>query len=244
MAAAQTASAFKPRAGGAAEKLREAQAALKAQGPDGINAVVPAPSLLRGLSSDSTGPPATILPFVPSTSKSPIPRTSPSPQKADEGVPEVKVTMAPSERPSSIETPSSVPKDMTAAETPKNALAKRTKLPPRITMSKEIASLGIDPAILGDRGGELVEAWDQFNFKGKGIRNINVDKMIEDVNRELNKLQTGGWLKLMEDEDARIAAIQDGLDKCIEECDELDGLLTLYNVELGVSHILIKKDIC
>lgn len=39
----------------------------------------------------------------------------------------------------------------------------------------------------------------------------------------------------IDDEDERVAAVMKGLDKTIEECDELDGLLTLYNVELSVS---------
>jgi hypothetical protein len=54
--AAKTANAlnsFKPRAGGAAERLRETQA-KSPDGPDGITGVVPAPSLLRGVSGDSS----------------------------------------------------------------------------------------------------------------------------------------------------------------------------------------------
>ena len=51
--AANAANAFKPRAGGAAERLREQQAKLS-EGPDGITSVVPAPSLVRGVSTDST----------------------------------------------------------------------------------------------------------------------------------------------------------------------------------------------
>jgi len=61
--------------------------------------------------------------------------------------------------------------------------------------------------------------------------------MKEEVDRELNRMQAGGWLKMMDEEDERIQAIKDGLDKTIEECDELDGLLTLYLVELGVSFL-------
>jgi hypothetical protein len=225
MKAAQTASAFKPRAGGAAERLLGAQPKTSA-GPDGITGVVPAPSLLRSMSGDDANLTAT-------TEKS-SQQNLPPKQKPSEGIPQVKVTVSPSGRPSSVEPPPPVPSIAVPAESTKTTIIKRAKLPPRITMAKEIESLGIDPIILGDRGGDLVEAWDQFGFSGTGIHNINVDKMLIDANRELNKIRTGGWLKLMEDEDERIAAIQNGLDKCIAECDELDGLLTLYSVELGV----------
>jgi hypothetical protein len=61
--------------------------------------------------------------------------------------------------------------------------------------------------------------------------------MKEEVERELNKIQAGGWLARIEEEDERIQAVQDGLQKVIDECDELDGLLTLYAVELSVSHL-------
>lgn len=230
--AAAVANAFKfqPRAGGAAEKkLREAEAALKAPaGADGITGVFSPPSLARGMSSDDI-----VVPKSTSTPTEKIPQQESSAQKPNDTIPEVKITVPSSERPSSIERPTV--QINSSQESANTSTVKRTKLPPRITMAKEIENLGIDPNILGDRGGDLVEAWDQFGFVGKGIRNISVDKMLDDANRELNKIRTGGWLKLLEDEDERIAAIQDGLDNCIAECDELDGLLTLYSVELGVS---------
>jgi hypothetical protein len=60
--------------------------------------------------------------------------------------------------------------------------------------------------------------------------------MQDEIGRELNKAQAGGWMSRIDDEDERVAAVMKGLDKTIEECDELDGLLTLYNVELSVSY--------
>jgi hypothetical protein len=235
--AAQAASAFKPRAGGAAERLLGAQAKTSA-GPDGITGVVPAPSLLRSMSGDDTNP---SKPVSNATDKPP--QQAPSSQKPAEIATEVKVTVSPSSRPGSLDGPPPVPSVKVSPESTQTTIVKRAKLPPRITMAKEIESLGIDPNVLGDRGGELVEAWDQFGYSGTGIHNFNVDKMLEEANRELNKIRTGGWLKLLEDEDERIAAIQNGLDKCIAECDELDGLLTLYGVELGVSYSLVEPGI-
>jgi hypothetical protein len=126
------------------------------------------------------------------------------------------------------------PKEKTVPEKAQTREVKRIKSPAE-TMAKELASLGIDPAILGGRGGELVAAWEEFGWVGEGIRTKNIDQMKDEVERELDRIQAGGWLKMLDQEDERIEAVKQGLDKCIEECDELDGLLTLYSVELGVS---------
>lgn len=227
MKAAKTANAFnsfKPRAGGAAERLRETQT-KSSEGPDGITSVVPAPSLVRGISAENGSlltPPASI-----SSEKL-------SPRKSYDSIPEVKITVSQSSQPSSVEDPLPTPKDKSMSEKSQTREVKRIKSPAE-TMAKELASLGIDPAILGGRGGELVAAWEEFGWVGEGIRTKSIDQMKEEVERELNRIQAGGWLKMLDEEDERIEAIKQGLDKCIEECEELDGLLTLYSVELGVS---------
>ncbi|KAN0106433.1 Exocyst complex component Sec3 domain containing protein [Hyaloscypha variabilis] len=225
MQAAKTANAFnsfKPRAGGAAERLRETQT-KSSDGPDGITSVVPAPSLVRGMSADNTNlltPPASI-----SSEKM-------SPRKSHDSIPEVKITVPQSDSPSSVDGLVPAAQDKAIPEKSQTREVKRIKSPAE-TMAKELASLGIDPAILGGRGGELVAAWEEFGWVGEGIRTKNIDQMKDEVERELNKVQAGGWLKMLDEEDERIEAIKQGLDKCIEECDELDGLLTLYSVELG-----------
>ncbi|KAH7342980.1 exocyst complex component Sec3-domain-containing protein [Rhexocercosporidium sp. MPI-PUGE-AT-0058] len=221
--AANAFSSFKPRAGGAAERLREAQAKM-AEGPDGVTGVVPAPSLLRGMSTDST------TGSLPTTATTPLER--PVSRNKNDSVPEVKISVPESARPSSFQGPTpplqeSAPPEKVKAREPKRAR------PPAETMSKELAAIGIDPSILGDRGGELVAAWEEFGWVGDGIRTKNIDQMKDEVERELNKIQAGGWLSRLEEEDDRIEAIKTGLDKCIEECEELDGLFTLYLVELG-----------
>jgi len=221
--AANAFSSFKPRAGGAAERLREAQAKMT-DGPDGVTGVVPAPSLLRGMSTDSnTG---TATPPAATPLERPVSR------RKNDSVPEVKITVPESGRPSSLEAPVAPPQESTPPEKAKAREAKRAR-PPAETMSKELAAIGVDPSIIGDRGGELVAAWEEFGWVGEGIRTKNIDQMKDEVERELNKIQAGGWLSRLEEEDDRIEAIKTGLDKCIEECEELDGLFTLYLVELG-----------
>lgn len=102
-------------------------------------------------------------------------------------------------------------------------------------VTKELASLGIDPLILAGRSSELKNAWEQFGWVRDGMRTKNIEEMKDEVERELNRIQTGGWLSRLEEDNEKIDAIKIGFDKVAEECDELNGLLTLYLVELGVS---------
>lgn len=230
--AANAFSSFKPRAGGAAERLREAQIKIS-EGPDGVTGVVPAPSLLRGMSSDSTA-------SVPARVSTPIER--PSSHKKNDSFPEAKNTVPEAGGPGSIRlsippAPTISLPETSAPEKAKVREVKRAK-PPAETMAKELTAIGIDPSIIGTKGGELVSAWEEFGWVGEGMRTKNIDQMRDDVERELNKVQAGSWLSRLEEEDDRIEAIKSGLDKCIEECEELDGLFTLYLVELGVSNSL------
>lgn len=228
---------FKPRAGGAAERLREAALAAKAQnGPDGITGVVPAPSLLRALSNDS----ATTLNATPAaTPEVPSPPVEAPPEKSTarkvipEVIPEVKITVPDKDIPSSVEGPPKT-SDAGSLDKPKTREPRRPKSASE-AMQKELASLGIDPSFLDGRGSDLVNAWDEFGWVGEGVHTKVIDTLKDEVERELNKVQAGGWLNRLEEEDERVEAIKRGLDTCMDECDELDGLLTLYLVELGVS---------
>jgi exocyst complex component 1 len=239
--AAKSASAlstFKPRAGGAAEKLREAAAKAQAQerGPDGITGVIPAPGLVRATGSNSNLTTPTRTPIeTPSTSKekeTPLENKSISSKAAQSSG--TKVAMK-------------APKDGASADNPTIREAKRQK-PASETMQKELSSLGIDPIVLGGKGNDLIAVWDEFGWAGEGVHTKNIDQMKEEIERELNKVQAGGWLNRLEEEDERVEAIKAGLDRCIDECDELDGLLTLYLVELSVrSHVqppLFYTDLC
>jgi len=235
--AAKTANAFstfKPRAGGAAERLREAAAkAQEKEGPDGITSVVPAPSLVAVRAAINTNSNASTPTETPIETTSTPKESIASTQKESEKLPEVNGIVPPrSEQPTSVE--EKAPQDTTSAEKSKTREIKRPK-PSSETMQKELASLGIDPSILGGKGNDLVAAWDEFGWVGDGVHTKNIDQMKEEIERELNRVQAGGWLSRLEEEDERVEAIKAGLDKCIDECDELDGLLTLYLVEISVS---------
>lgn len=222
--AANAANSFKPRAGGAAERLREQQA-KSPEGPDGINGVVPAPSKARSVSNDSSRR----KPSDHLVSEEAIPPIAEGP------LPELKVTSAPTEK-ADVEQPppKSTPKPTSPQKKPRDT--KRPK--PTEETQKQLVSLGIEPTILDERGATFATLLDDFGWMGDGIHNKSIDQMNDEIDRELNQAQIGGWLSRFEEEDERIDAIRRGLDISIAECEELDGLLTLYGVELGVRALI------
>jgi exocyst complex component 1 len=230
--AATAANAFKPRAGGAAERLREQQT-KPSDGPDGITGVVPAPSLVRRVSTESTK----------TATPDPIIKEKPAASKINDSIPEVKITVPPPDRPSSLEGPIKSTPEIVVPEKVKTREVRRQKPTSELTQ-KHLGSLGIDWSMLDGKGAEFASLLDEFGWAGEGIRSRNIDQMKDDIDRELNNAQAGGWLTRLEVEDERVEAIKKGIDLCVAECDELDGLLTLYSVELGVSKYrtgLLKK---
>jgi exocyst complex component 1 len=221
--AASTASAFKPRKGGAGERLRQAQEKIS-EGPDGITSVVPAPPRPVSRGADPTPEP---------------------PKAADRTslLPEVKISVPNSSRPSSMQGDSAP--EVTKKEASKSPVATKeappaTKEPPRRSIvtgndAKYLQSLGINPTVLDDRSEEFSKWLDYFGWvPGNPMRSINMDDMKGDIDREVNKAQAGGWLARFREEDERVDAIKRGIDTAIAECEELDNLLTLYAVELSV----------
>lgn len=218
--AASAASAFKPRPGGAGDRLRQQQLKATITGPDGITDVVPAPP--RPVSRDNNPPP-------------PEPVKSPKRNSRNSNVPEVKVTVPVSSRPSSVQGPIEEKKVEEVAKT-----EEAPKPPPRRSVmtrndAKYLQSLGIGPSLLDNRSEEFGKWLDHFGWvPGEQMRTRNIDDMKTDLERELNKAQAGGWLARFQEEDERVDAIKRGIDLSMSECEELDNLLTLYSVELSV----------
>ncbi|KAH6640427.1 exocyst complex component Sec3-domain-containing protein [Chaetomium tenue] len=212
--AASAASAFKPRPGGAAERLRSNQNKTS-DGPDGITSVVPAPP--KPVPVQKPPEPAPAEAAVPS-------------------IPEVKITGS-----DSITGPTSAQasikdlkerKEKKAEETPAVEGPRRSVVAGNDT--KYLATLGIDPSLLDNRTNEFAKWLDYFGWvPGEKMRSRNFDEMRTDLDRELSKAQAGGWLARFQEEDERVEAIKRGIDLSISECDELDNLLTLYSVELS-----------
>ncbi len=202
-------------------------------GPDGITEVVPAP------------------PRPVSSHKSPEPSTpEPPPKAADRTstLPEVKITVPNSSRPTSLQAStqeanpvaetvqSKEPKESKDARDPKDSKNESRKSVIVGNDMKYLASLGIDAAILDSRSNEFAKWLDYFAWvPGDQMRGNNFDDMRLEMERELNKAQAGGWLARFQEEDERVEMIKRGVDVAMAECEELDNLLTLYSVELSVS---------
>lgn len=245
--AANAATAFRPRPGGAAERLRLAQGKTT-DGPDGITGVVPAPP--RPVSRDNRPTTPDVLP--PSTPTGPPPTQPPSvpvPPPPEPAVPEVKVTESqPSnEATQTKDQPKEKPKDQAKADgkdQPKDAKTKKAETSKDLSSRPAVAgndlkylqALGIEGSLLDGRSQEFGKWLDFFGWvPGEQMRSRNVEELKVDIDRELNKAQAGGWLARFREEDERVDAIKKGVDLAMTECEEMDNLLTLYSVELSVS---------
>lgn len=217
--AASAATAFRPRPGGAGERLRQAKNKFS-DGPDGITSVVPAPP--RPISTDKNQPVWD--------------------QKAMECnsiVPEVKITVPNSSRPSSMQGP--VQDATKALESPKSGTRRSVAAGQD---AKYLQFLGVEPAILNDRSEEFCKWLDFFGWvPGGQMRYRSIEDIKGDLERELNTAQAGGWLSRFREEDERVDAIKHGIDTAIAECEELDNLLTLYSVELSVCCVVASQPV-
>lgn len=217
--AAAAATAFKPRPGGAGERLRQAPKPSN-DGPDGITGVVPAP------------PRPVSVPKPPESAVSP---EQPKAAETSSGIPEVKVTVPNSSRPSSLQ-PSLKSTKTTDEPEIKDTKDERRRSVVHGNDVKYLTTLGVDPAILDSRSTEFGKWLDYFGWvPGEQMRSRNYEDMKVDIERELNRAQGGGWLARFREEDERVEGIKKGIDLAINECEELDNLLTLYSVELSVS---------
>lgn len=255
--AANTHAAFKPRRGGAGDRLLMS-ANNTDDGPDGINGVVPAPPRIekRPQTPEPIPTPVQESPVHPAIAKP----TTPLPVREANApaVPELQVTKPNSSAPTAV-TDDQKDLAVTAAPPPpstqaapaavkdekkpqgnETANAKDTaKQTSRRSIiagndSKYLQVLGIEPTILDDRSHEFGKWLDYFGWvPGVQMRSRNADELKIDIDRELNKAQAGGWLARFREDDERVDAIKNGVDLAMAECEELDNLLTLYSVELS-----------
>ena len=231
--AATAYNAFKPRAGGAADKVQDD----KTSSGDGITGVFQAPSLLRGISQDEARPstPTTKLQTRPSTpevnKEVPIGTVTISPPKQQ---------LAPAQNPSNqqdITVPVSPPKPTAPPASSKPPLPpqdERRKKRRSDHSAKYAKSLGINPSLLEGRTFEIEAVLSDFGW-GEDNSKTTFENLESGIRKELARVEAGSWLGAVENNDDRTAAVSDMMDKVMAECEELDCLLTLYNVELGVS---------
>lgn len=99
-----------------------------------------------------------------------------------------------------------------------------------------ISRLGIDPSIMDERGLGFESLLTELGWGSNAIAPKHIENLEMDIKREIARVEAGSWLNHLEQKDDRVEAVERMLDRAIAECDELEGLLTLYNVELSVSH--------
>jgi len=229
--AATAYNAFKPRAGGAGDKLRQLQTKTSNE-PDGITGVVPAPSLAR-VNSDMASTEA---------AKSPTTEQPPAPPAETEDLPQVTVsealTPAPLE-PRKVKDPPPQARDRSPG--PEESAVKAAEIEQARKnrrrsnqQAKYLSALGIDTRLLDGRGLEFESILTDFGWTSSVLRPKKIELLEADLRRELGRVEAGSWLGHLEQKDERVEAVGQMLDKAIAECDELEGLLTLYGVELNV----------
>ncbi|KAI9806047.1 MAG: hypothetical protein M1833_004454 [Piccolia ochrophora] len=229
--AANAYNAFKPRSGGAGDQVKDPKEKVSSE-PDGITGVIPAPSLRRDNGEDA--------------GRNDVPERRLQggvlEDKITEEVPQVKITRStttetaaePSERPGSS------PQEISRAASP----AKQATKPPARSDARRqkrrsdqtlkcLSALDVDPTLLNNRALDFESVLSEFGWEGQGIRTINVDELQVEIRREIGRVEAGSWLGHLEQKDERVGAVEKMLDRAIAECDDLDGLLTLYSVELS-----------
>lgn len=231
--------AFKPRAGGAGDKLLAKDESKPSDEPDGISGVVPAPSLRKDTKDakdetvsslkpdrDSKERPHIITGDVPSVTVSSPTSTAPLLQQPED-TKRPRGSRSPSPEKSKAQTEESA-KAQTEPE-PEGRRQKRRSN----QQAKYLTKLGIDPSILEGRGLEFEATLEDFGWGSSDLHPKKIEALEADIKRELGRVEAGSWLNHLDQKDDRVEAVEKMLDKAIAECDELEGLLTLYNVELS-----------
>lgn len=75
----------------------------------------------------------------------------------------------------------------------------------------------------------------RFGWERNFLQRKKFDTMQTSMRKEVGKIEAGTWLGPSDHRDIRVDEFEKSLDKAIEAVDEMDGLLTLYSVELSVS---------
>ncbi|KAK8214021.1 exocyst complex component Sec3-domain-containing protein [Phyllosticta capitalensis] len=230
--AANAYGAFKPRAGGAAEKFKAALAdAPSEQKPDGITGVFNAPSLNRTGTDDSirAETPKSGEPDSKIDVKSPDAElSSPSPAQ----IPELQIS-APNAAAKAYQE-----SDSRRASSPDS---KRGKSPEDLRrarrrsnqQAKYLTSLGVDVGVLDTRGLEVESILSDFGWGSTGLQPKKLEAFEAELKREIARVEAGAWLSNQDTDYDKVEVVATMMDRVIAECDELEGLLTLYNVELS-----------
>lgn len=248
--------AFKPRPGGAGERLMAASRKQRdPEEPDGITGVVPAPSLRPNATAAQS--PVNDVPSTPTLQTpenelppvSPVMETPPPPSPAKEPPPTVEITQAAAEVPTTptIEVQEE-PRDTSRStvQVPVDERSRSASPSPHDrnrrrredNTVKYLLALGIDPSVLDGRGVDFDDILTDLGWNGRLSDEKRIEDLEADVRREIGRVEATSWLGNLEQQEGKVDQLAKLIDKTIEECDELDGLLTLYSHELNVRNLL------
>jgi hypothetical protein len=247
--AASTYNAFVPRAGGAGARMRATGDESK-QESDGISGVFQRRGLdrqqtnesVQSTATDATGKDESSIQATPTSVKGPeIPPEIPpadtlpqvtvssplSPPRPAEAVPVAAPTPDPAIEAAAAAAAAAAQKKAKLAE------EERRRKRRSATQMKYLSHLGVDSQLLENKGLDFEAILDQLGWGTASQKPKAVDILELDIRREIARVEAGSWLGHTEQKDDRVDAVEKLLDKTIAECDELDGLLTLYSVELS-----------
>lgn len=210
--AANVYSAFTPRAGGAGARLMAQQEKQEKEGSekgaDGVTGVFHAPSPVQ--------PPTPSVEAPKPIKEKEI--TAPTPSPAIE----ISTSGQPEE-----------PLGPTVDDTKAIAQAERHRAQREDEVVQCCAFLGLSPDLLQGRGVEFDDILVGIGWEG----HIDSDKRLQDleaqVRREIGRVQANSWLGHLEVHEGKMDQLGQLFDRTISECDQLDGLLTLYSHELN-----------
>lgn len=244
--AAFAANAFKPRPGGAAERILKAKQEKENGGvgeADGITGVfraapqqkeepaAPPPTSPKAPIESSSAPTLEVTaPVSPLRMPSSTMRGETSVQLTDGGPvqpPEPAKVVEPTE-------PETTPEEIESTEE-RQLRAPQVKIKRRsLQQEKYLGELGIDKALLEGKGLDFESLLLDFGW-GTGARQPKqIADFESDIKRQLGRVEAGSWLSQHDNaREDKVSHVEGLLDKAIAECDELEGLLTLYSVELG-----------
>ncbi|KAF4952450.1 hypothetical protein F66182_18445, partial [Fusarium sp. NRRL 66182] len=97
-------------------------------------------------------------------------------------------------------------------------------------------ALGIEPNIIDGTEGYFDEILTDLGWHGRLSDEKKIEDLEADIRREIGRVQASSWLGNIEQQEGKIDQLAKLIDRTIEECEELDGLLTLYSHELSTLH--------
>ena len=250
--AANAYAAFRPRPGGAGERLLAAATketdTPTTDEPDGITGVVPAPSLraVNDLKPASDG--IYSAQTASSELSQPTPAIEVTAAPVDRNVSDTVSKMGAASRPSDdLSDRRSRSRSRSPSPSPSGLRRRRREN----ETEKYCQSLGIDPKVLDGHGIEFDDVLTDLGWNGRLGDDRKVEDLEADIRREIGRVEATSWLGNLDQQDAKVEQLAKLIDKTIEECDELDGLLTLYSHELNVRtalfffcHVVPSQGVC